>query len=217
MTGGWRKDVVRGMSSHLVSVTLLCVTHTHTHTYRKGGIMRCGCLLAALATVHGFQQLSLKHSFEPLAATRRELLTWASVAVVLGPESAKAVADANSSNPTSTVVVDPFDKVRFELSDPQGGVAYLQSCVDKEDYAAILEFTKTYDQVLRKGGMGKAKKLLQDKETKNQATVLANSVTFDLIGMNRASRKGQENKQDAQKYLDELKQDATSFMALQGN
>ena len=45
--------------------------------------------------------------------------------------------------------------------------------------------------------MGIAKKLLQDKDIKEKATVYANSVTFDLIGINRSSRKGQESCENA--------------------
>jgi hypothetical protein len=63
--------------------------------------------------------------------------------------------------------------------------------------------------------MGKAKKLLQDKEVKSQATEFANAVTFDLIGINRSSRKGQENVESANKYLQELRDDVNKFLALE--
>lgn len=148
----------------------------------------------------------LTQRYTALSATRRAFLLSTAALSFLKPTLPAAADDA----------VDPFVKVRFELSDPKGGVAYLQECINKEDYESILEFTKTYDQVLRKGGMGKAKKLIEDKEVKAQATSLANAVTFDLIGMNRSSRKGQESQVDAQKYLDELKQDVTDFLELRG-
>jgi len=91
----------------------------------------------------------------------------------------------------------------------------MQKYVDAKDYESLLEFTKQYDQVLRKAAMGKAKKLLPTKELKEIGTAACNAVTFDLIGINRASRKGQESQEQAQKYLDELRQDAQSLLKLE--
>jgi hypothetical protein len=108
-----------------------------------------------------------------------------------------------------------FEAVRRELIDANGGVYYLKSKVETGDFAALLEFTKTYDQVLRKGVMGKAKKALTDPDSKERATALANNVTFDLIGINRSSRKGQEDSSQATKYLDELQDDIRAFLDLE--
>jgi hypothetical protein len=63
--------------------------------------------------------------------------------------------------------------------------------------------------------MGLAKKLLQDKEVRSQATKYANAVTFDLIGINRSSRKGQENVEFANKYLQDLREDIQKFLSLE--
>jgi hypothetical protein len=107
-----------------------------------------------------------------------------------------------------------FDAVRRELNSPEGGIAYMQRCLEQDDFTALLEFTKTYDQVLRKGAMGQAKKsLLQEKE---KATQYSNAVTFDLIGINRSSRPGKENASDAAKYLQELREDVQQFLELEG-
>ena len=91
----------------------------------------------------------------------------------------------------------------------------MQQRIDAQDWEGLLEFTKGYDQELRKARMGKAKKLLQSKELKEQGTSYANAVTFDLIGMNRNSRKGQESVDGANKYLDELRQDVGKFLELE--
>ena len=99
--------------------------------------------------------------------------------------------------------------VKYELTNEKGGVAFMQNCIDQKDFAALLEFTKTYDQNLRKTAMGSAKSALE-----GDTTSLTNSVTFDLIGINRSSRPGQENAAEAQRYLDELKSDVNTFLAL---
>jgi hypothetical protein len=122
----------------------------------------------------------------------------------------KAAADS-----TAASAKNPFDLIRFELYDPSGGVARMQQRVDDRDFEGLLEFTKGYDQVLRKQYMGKAKKTLP-KELQEKATIACNSVTFDLIGINRCSRKGQESYDGALKYLNELKVDAEKFLVLEG-
>ena len=119
--------------------------------------------------------------------------------------------------PEKAMVKQAFDEVRYELSDPNGGVAYLQQKADEKDFAALMEFTKTYDQELRKLKMGKAKKLLQSKEVKEEATGYANGVTFDLIGINRNSRKGQESVDGVNKYIQELRDDASKFINLESS
>lgn len=112
-------------------------------------------------------------------------------------------------------VREAFDAVRREVLSDSGGVAYLQTAVESRDFPALLEFTKTYDQRLRKGAMGRAKKLLASKEAKEAATAAANGVTFDLIGINRSARPGQENVETAAKYLQELKDDVQKFLDLE--
>jgi len=123
--------------------------------------------------------------------------------------------DGEEELPSKEVVTECFNSVRYELQDFQGGVAYMQGRIDKEDWLGLLEFTRTYDLELRKLRMGKAKKLLQDKEIKARATSYANAVTFDLIGINRSSRKGQENVESANKYLQELRDDMIKFLGLE--
>ena len=40
-------------------------------------------------------------------------------------------------------------------------------------------------------------------------------MTFDLIGINRASRPGKENREDQLRYLEELKKDIAKFLELE--
>lgn len=117
--------------------------------------------------------------------------------------------------------------MRAEATSPQGGVAYLRDQLSNRDFPAVLEFTKTYDGVLRKRLLGRAKKQLelssnefvsnpqQQKELLVLATNIANAVTFDLIGMNRSSRPGQESAEQAAKYLQELQDDLQRFLDLE--
>lgn len=159
------------------------------------------CLSLTLSfTVHVPNQ----RPFTVLAASRREILASAAASLTL-PMAAARATDGN-----------PFDAVRYQLQDPSGGVAYMQKCIDDHDFTALLEFTKQYDQVLRKGAMGQAKKTLP-KSVQDAATSAANAVTFDLIGINRSSRKGQENVAEASKYLEELRADVQTFLQLEGS
>jgi hypothetical protein len=119
--------------------------------------------------------------------------------------------------PTKEAVKAAYDEIRYELENPKGGVSYMQEKVDEKDFEGLMEFTKTYDLEMRKLRMGKAKKLLPSKELKEEATSYANAVTFDLIGINRNSRKGQENQEGANKYLQELREDVTKFLSLESS
>mmetsp|Transcript_14908 Transcript_14908/g.30896 ORF Transcript_14908/g.30896 Transcript_14908/m.30896 type:complete len:223 (+) Transcript_14908:90-758(+) len=135
---------------------------------------------------------------------------------VLTSESAPALAaDKEEPLPTREAVTVAFDFIRFELNNSEGGVAYMQGRIDQEDLEGLLEFSRTYDLEFRKRRFGGAKKLFQDKEIKAKGTEYANAVTFDLIGINRSCRKGQENVASASKYLQELRDDVNKFLALE--
>jgi hypothetical protein len=151
---------------------------------------------------------------------RRTFLTRAPLAIVgLSSFFSSTTSAANAAEPeelpTKQAVQDAFDSIRYELSDSKGGVSYMQSRIDEQDFAGLMEFTKGYDLELRKKRMGGAKKMLQDKDVKSKATEYANAVTFDLIGINRNSRKGQENAENANKYLQELRDDVNKFLNLE--
>jgi hypothetical protein len=138
--------------------------------------------------------------------SRRAVLgTIATSACLLLP-SASAHAKPPPLDPTTART-----RLEYELHDPNGGIATLQHAIDQGDFARLLEFTKTYDQVLRKQYMGALKKVVVNG---TQATSLSNAVTFDLIGINRSSRPGQTSVEQAQKYLNELKVDVQAFLDL---
>ena len=99
-----------------------------------------------------------------------------------------------------------FDDLRYELSGKDGGVARTQNKIDEGDWAGLIEITKTYDQELRKGKVGLCKSSLPKRE-QAVVTVSANAITFDLIGINRNARPGQEDANEANRYLDELRTD----------
>lgn len=130
-------------------------------------------------------------------------------------------AAAATTEPSSIEVIHTaFENVRNELVDDNGGIPYMKSLIDNEKYIDLLEFTKTYDLILRKGIMGKAKKFLLNNNDKDLATQLCNNVTFDLIGINRSVRSKTNNdnnmkQNDAIKYLKELQDDIEKFLALE--
>jgi hypothetical protein len=117
--------------------------------------------------------------------------------------------------PTRATVTETFGAIKYEVLDPNGGVAIIQKRIDEQDWAGVMEYTQNYDLEMRKIRMGRAKKLMATKEVKEKATSYANAVTFDLIGINRNSRSGQENVEGANKYLQELRDDAAKFLELE--
>ena len=118
-------------------------------------------------------------------------------------------AHAKEKGPPPMSVKEAVDAVAYELRDPMGSVGRLQNALDDLDYAALLEQTKTMDQSLRKRVVGQAKYYWSDQ---NRATQLSNAVTFDLIGINRNARSGQESRDGVRQYLDELRQDLSTIL-----
>ena len=91
------------------------------------------------------------------------------------------------------------------------GVPYLEGLINSSNWEEIKEFTKFYDGEFRKAKLGYVRKMIMtDKDQKEKATLLSNSVTFDLIGINRAARKSDQS--EALRYLGELKDDIQTFL-----
>ena len=137
-----------------------------------------------------------------------------------------ASAKEEGPPPTPAEIHEAFGKVRVEL-EAGGGIFFLKQAVADGDFPAVLEFTKSYDLQLRKIRMGLAQKAAvayialveQDeasaKALKTVCTTTRNAVTFDLIGINRNSRAGQENIDEAAKYVQELQDDVQRFLKLE--
>jgi hypothetical protein len=189
---------------------------------------RISCwVLLVVATVLQQQQGASAFSIQKTTTTpqsdRRNFLkqafgTTCTFGVVLllpsAPASAKAAAE-EAPPPTRELVTNTFAPIKYELLDPDGGVAYMQGRIDEQDWLGLMDFTRTYDLEMRKLRMGRAKRLLQSKELKLKGTEFCNAVTFDLIGMNRSSRSGQESVESANKYLEEMRVDINKFLELE--
>lgn len=145
---------------------------------------------SAIGKVLSSSAAALVAGVQPAAAKEKEAIT---------PENVKAA----------------FDAVRYELEDPAGGVQLIEGKINAEDYEAVMDLTKNYDGYFRKARVGRARKLLTDKKLKDDALMTSNAITFDLIGINRASRPGQQNKEEALKYLGELKADVQKILDLE--
>lgn len=91
----------------------------------------------------------------------------------------------------------------------------MSNLIDGGSFEEILQYTKESDAYFRKAKMGRARKLLTDKDLKGDAVSMSNAVTFDLIGINRSSRPGKENREEQLKYLGELKMDIERFLELE--
>jgi hypothetical protein len=128
-----------------------------------------------------------------------------------------------------------FQQVRNELLNDNGGIHILQQYMNNQDYNSILEYTKTYDQIIRKGMIGKTKKLIVQyiKFDTNDSTAnskineqrskiyndriiqIGNDITFDLIGINRNARSGQESISNVNQYLSNLQNDLQEFLKIE--
>jgi hypothetical protein len=149
---------------------------------------------------------------ETMMTTAALSITAASVTNIATPQGAYA---KETIEITPQTVKTAFDAIRSELTSPTGVVNTLSNLIDTGSFEDILQYTKESDAYFRKAKMGKAKKLLTDKDVKSNATLICNAVTFDLIGINRASRPGKENREDQLKYLDELRKDIEKFLELE--
>lgn len=165
-------------------------------------------------------------STQLLATTRRNFLeqstTIATIAIGTSISSSLASplpAYAKEPPPpiTQEAVTEAFDAIRYELTNPLGVVGTLTNLInDGNSYEEVMQYTKESDAYFRRAKIGKARKLLTDKEIKSGSSIqLSNAVTFDLIGINRASRPGQEDKDVQLKYLDDLKKDIEQFLELE--
>ena len=133
----------------------------------------------------------------------------------LFPASPAHAAKKESEPLTKENVEAAFAALKYELQDPNGGVSIMQQRIDERDFVGLLDFTKNYDQVLRKGKWARAKAFLTNNAEKEVATLQGNAITFDLIGINRACRVGQENADLANKYLNELRTDLQKMIDME--
>lgn len=141
-------------------------------------------------------------ALQPPRSTRRQfVISTASIGIFTGATVPGAIAAEDNAKEMAK------ETVRVEITK---GIEYMREKLEAQDYESLLDFTKTYDQILRKSAMGQAKKLMSSSET----TSLTNAVTFDLIGINRSVRKGQENPEQAAKYIQELQDDVERFLQL---
>lgn len=164
-------------------------------------------LPSSLAFVVGPAPSNHRRGVQLEASRRREFLVDAAIFGTTLLTATPALAAKKEVIPaTHANVKAAFDDLRYELNGKDGGVDRMQTMIDSNDWEGLMDITKMYDQELRKGKVGKCKSFLSDKE-KSITTVKANAITFDLIGMNRNARPGQENAAEANRYLEELRTD----------
>jgi hypothetical protein len=117
---------------------------------------------------------------------------------------------------TKQTVKEAFDAIRYELQSSDGVVSTLTKLINAGSYEDVMQYTKKSDAYFRKAKLGKARKLLTDDKLRSgESLYLSNAVTFDLIGINRASRPGKQNKDEQLRYLTELKDDIEKFLKLE--
>jgi hypothetical protein len=180
---------------------------------------------------HSQQVSPASASADPIL-TRRQIAGWSAgllsaalVTTVLNPIKPVQAKEELLTPPTAAEIQQALQTIRDELTSPDG-IPYIQKLIETEDYKTLMAFTPQYDLGMRKLKMGKAAKVMgsiyateaekeQKKAFATTCTLAKNAVTFDLIGINRATRPGQQDKEKALKYLQELKDDMQKFLDLE--
>ena len=110
-----------------------------------------------------------------------------------------------------------FDAIREELKGAgTGGLAFMQQKIAAKDYGELREFTKQWDLDFRKAVLGKARKAMPKGPDRDRAVLVANAVTFDLIGINKAIRNiGNEDDAEARRWFDTLVDDIRDYLTLE--
>lgn len=161
-----------------------------------------------------------RRSFFERSIAASTIATTASTALAVATMVSPVQAFAKENPPvviTKQSVKDAFDAIRYELRSPDGVVSTLSRLINSGSYEEVMQYTKESDAYFRKAKLGKARKLLTDDKLRGGDSIaMSNAVTFDLIGINRASRPGKENKDEQMKYLDELRNDIEKFLELEG-
>jgi hypothetical protein len=105
-----------------------------------------------------------------------------------------------------------FNAVRKELDLKDGAsLIRIKADIDEGKWDDLKLFSREYDAGFRGGVLKSAWKQLGDN--KQKGIKVTNSFTFDLIGLNKASRN--EDKEDAYHRLDQITQDLKDFLALE--
>mmetsp|Transcript_5892 Transcript_5892/g.12788 ORF Transcript_5892/g.12788 Transcript_5892/m.12788 type:complete len:209 (-) Transcript_5892:382-1008(-) len=154
------------------------------------------------------------------ATSRRNFLTTTSTiatatATILSTTTTPAYAKEAPPPITRELVTSTFDAIRLDLTSPDGVYSTLTNLINDGKFEDVMQYTKESDAYFRRGKIGKARKLLTDKDLKGEAIQMSNAVTFDLIGINRASRPGKENKEEQLRYLGVLKTDVERILELE--
>jgi len=110
-----------------------------------------------------------------------------------------------------------FDAIRDELKGSgTGGLNFIQQKLAAKEYGELREFTKQWDLDFRKLVLGKARKAMPKGPDRDRATLVANAVTFDLIGINKAIRKvGSEDDAEARRWFNILVEDLNDYLTLE--
>ena len=178
--------------------------------------------IAASSTSESFvaKKTTTRRSFFERSIAASTIATTASTALAVATMVSPLRAFAKETPPvviTKQSVKDAFDAIRYELQSPDGVVSTLSKLINSGSYEEVMQYTKESDAYFRKAKLGKARKLLTDDKLRGGDSIaMSNAVTFDLIGINRASRPGKENKVEQMKYLDELRNDIEKFLELEG-
>ena len=89
----------------------------------------------------------------------------------------------------------------------------MQQKIAAKDYGELREFTKQWDLDFRKAVLGKARKAMPKGPDRDRAVLVANAVTFDLIGINKAIRNiGNEDDAEARRWFDAAVDDIRDFV-----
>lgn len=133
--------------------------------------------------------------------------TFAPIAISLSlTQSGMSNVNAADLLPLETCI----NAVKTELTD-RPSLNRIAKDIDSENWEDLKIFTREYDAGFRGSVLKSAWKQL-DGEKKQLGIQYSNSFTFDLIGLNKASRKA--DKLEAARYLAEVEKDLINFYGI---
>lgn len=103
-----------------------------------------------------------------------------------------------------------FAAVRNEVNDGQS-IKRLQEDINSNNWDDIIQFSREYDAGFRGGVLKSIWKQLD--VGKEKGIELANSFTYDLIGLNKAARR--HDVDDANFRLNQVREDLSAFLQLE--
>lgn len=180
-----------------------------THEYNSSLLTNNSILPIHTSKIMEYIEMDTSHEFRNR--------TYESTSSLLILTNTSILPLATSGITTSTLAISlatqAFSVICDELTLilPTGCIPTPHQMIVNEQYTKLIQYTKESDSYFCRNKLGKAQKLLTDKNSTDVAMQLSNAVTFDLVGISGASGPGGESRVEALRYWHQLKGTWRSF------